>query len=44
MSYAQAFEIEKLKTSFDNIITLKREISKVKKSGNGKTKRIKGGI
>ena len=41
MSYAQAFEIEKLKTSFDNIITLKREISKVKKVVTEKLNELK---
>lgn len=41
MSYTQAFEIEKLKTSFDNIITLKREISKVKKVVTEKLNELK---
>jgi len=41
MSYAQAFEIEKLKTSFDNIITLKKEISKVKKVVTEKLNELK---
>ena len=41
MSYAEAFEIEKLKTSFDNIITLKREISKVKKVVTEKLNELK---
>jgi len=41
MSYSQAFEIEKLKTSFDNIITLKREISKVKKVVTEKLNELK---
>jgi hypothetical protein len=31
MSHSHAFQIEKLKNNFDNIITLKREIAKVKK-------------
>jgi len=41
MSYAEAFEIEKLKTSFDNIITLKKEISKVKKVVTEKLNELK---
>jgi hypothetical protein len=31
MSHSHAFQIEKLKNDFDNIITVKREISKIKK-------------
>jgi len=31
MSHSHAFQIEKLKNDFDNILTLKREISKMKK-------------
>ena len=30
MSYIHAFKIEKLRNNFDNIITLKREISKIR--------------
>jgi hypothetical protein len=41
MSYAHAFQMEKLKTNFDNIITLKREIAKVKKVVTDKLTELK---
>jgi hypothetical protein len=41
MSYTHAFQIEKLKNNFDNIITLKREISKLKKVVSDKLTELK---
>ena len=41
MSHSHAFQIDKLKANFDNIITLKREISKIKKVVSDKLNELK---
>jgi hypothetical protein len=41
MSHSHAFQIDKLKANFDNIITLKREISKIKKVVSEKLNELK---
>jgi len=41
MSHSHAFQIDKLKANFDNIITLKREISKIKKVVSEKLTELK---
>jgi len=41
MSHSHAFQIDKLKANFDNIITLKREISKIKKVVSDKLTELK---
>ena len=41
MAYSHAFQIDKLKNNFDNIITLKREIAKIKKVVSDKLGELK---
>jgi len=41
MAHVHAFQIEKLRNDFDNIITLKREISKVKTVVSEKLSQLK---